>query len=259
MPAVIERMWERIVEAHANFYDFLLWLNEFSVRFFESEFAIETFGENGNIDSVFNTYAFLPYFLLLIGLAIAIFGRRLFSIQKSVFAFVCGFAIGGVYIASAVTQIIGINHFIIGVAMGLVFAVFRTPFYLTVAFSVITYFWYYECVNRLNFGTFFAFVVALILTVLIFMFLLRWLELVGTALFGGYIVSSMLARIIGYSSEEYIVLFRIILFLVAAGGIAVQILWRRKRKNDSALFVRFIKFVKSLIKNKKTRVGASKK
>ena len=39
MPTILAKLWESIVSASANFYDFLLLFNEFSVRFFESEFA----------------------------------------------------------------------------------------------------------------------------------------------------------------------------------------------------------------------------
>lgn len=258
MPTVLEKMWERIVAAQANFYDFVLWLNEFSVRFFESEFAVERFGENAGLDSVIDKYKILPYLLLLLGALIAFFGRRFFSFQKFLLAFVVGFAIGAVYIGPAVTKIVEIDHFIIGVAIGLVASVFRTPLYLTSLFSVLTYVLYYQLVNLLHFGTFFAFLVAFTLTVLIFMFLLKWIELVGTALLGGYVFSAALDLIIPFSEEHHVLIFRLILFTVAALGFIVQFRWSIKKKTDENMLKsilsktkNFLQYVKKSKKSKK--------
>ena len=75
MPSAIAHIWEHIIEASATFYDFILWLNEFSVRFFESEFSKGLFGEGAGFNTVVETYSALPYFLALFGLLEAFFGR----------------------------------------------------------------------------------------------------------------------------------------------------------------------------------------
>ncbi len=251
MPTVLKIMWERIVAAQANFYDFVLWLNEFSVRFFESEFAVERFGENADLVAVIEKYKIIPYLLLIIGVVIAFFGRRFFSVQKFFLAFVFGFAIGAVYIGPSVTKIVEIDHFIIGIAIGLVSSVFRTPFYLISLFSVLSYVLYYQAVNLLHFGAFFAFFVAAILTVLIFVFLLKWIELVGTALLGGYIFAAAVNMIIPFSDEHYTLTFRLILFTVAVLGFIVQLRWRIKKKIDKNTLKSIIAKVKSFLQNLK--------
>lgn len=229
MPTTIARLWERIVEAKATFYEFLLWLNEFSVRFFESDFAVGLFGQNAGIGAVMEKYAWLPYFLMLFALAEAFFGRRFLSTQKFIVAFVVGFAIGAVYVAPTVSSIVEIDNFIIGIAFGIVFAVFRTPLYFATLTSILTYVFYYQLINTLSFVKFWAFIFAVAAVIVVLLFLLKWVELMGTALLGGWIFAASLAFVVKYPEAYADAIFRAVMLVVAILGFTVQLKWKIKK------------------------------
>lgn len=229
MPTTIARLWERIVEAKATFYEFLLWLNEFSVRFFESDFAVGLFGQNAGIGDVMEKYAWLPYFLMIFALAEAFFGRRFLPTQKFIVAFVVGFTIGAVYVAPAVSSIVGIGNFIIGLAFGIVFAVFRTPLYFATFTSILTYVLYYQCINTLSLAKFWAFIFSVAAVIAVVVFLLKWAELMGTALLGGWIFAASFEFVVKYPEAYADVIFQIIMFTVAVLGFTVQLKWKIKK------------------------------
>lgn len=229
MPTTIARLWERIVGAEATFYDFLLWLNEFLVRFFESDFSVGLFGENAGIGSVIEKYVWLPYFLMLFALAEAFFGRRFLQTQKLILAFVFGFAIGAVYVAPIVSSIVEISNLIIGVAFGAVFAVFRTPLYFATFTSVLTYIFYYFCINTLSFSRFLAFIFAVAAVIAVMLFLLKWVELMATALLGGWIFAAALAFVVKYPEAYADVIFRSVMLIIAVLGFVVQLKWKIKK------------------------------
>ena len=228
MPTIISRLWQNVVEAHATFYDFVLWLNEFAVRFFESEFSKGLFGEGATFASVVEKYAFLPYFLMIFGLVEAFFGRRFLKLQKLILGFIVGFAVGTVYIAPMVAAVIPLDHFIIGLALGLVLAVFRSPLYWITLAAVTLYAAYFLFVNNLHFAPFLALIISAVLVVLVFVFLLRWLEYLGTALFGGWIFAASLGLVVSFGAAGTTV--AVISFIIAAHGFAAQYLLDRRRK-----------------------------
>ncbi len=230
MPNVIELLWLGIVEAKANFYDFLLLLNEFSVRFFESEFAVGLFGENGNFAAVAKKYAWLPYFLMGFALLEAFLGRRILKVQKLVLALIVGFSIGTVYIAPPVSAIVNIDHFIIGLAFGAVVAVFKTPLYYALVTSILMYFFYFQCMNLLNFTKFWSLAVSAFAVILILVFLMKWVELIGTSLVGGWLFSASLALVADFPPQHAVLIGRIIIFTLAALGFLVQFKYRKRKK-----------------------------
>ncbi len=236
MPIILANLWESIREASANFYDFLLLLNEFSVRFFESSFAVSLFGQDASFTSVIEKYTWLPFLLIILSLLEAFFGRKLLAGLKLLIGFVVGFSIGAVYIAPLVSAIIALDHFTIGLAFGVVIAVFKTPLYYTIVTSVLLYISYYQFVNTLHFTRFWAFAFSAIIVILILLFLLKWVEYIGTALIGGWVFAAVLALIIDFPADSSRLLFNIIFYGLAALGFLVQLKQRqikllKKRQN----------------------------
>ncbi len=229
MPTTLASLWESIIEARANFYDFLLLLNEFSVRFFESDFAISLFGQNASFTSVFNKYIWLPFLLILFSLAEAFYGRRLLPILKLLIGFITGFSIGAVYIAPLVSRVIDLDHLTIGIAFGIVVAVFKTPLYYTIVTSVLFYIFYAQFINLLNFSKFWAFAFSAIAVILVLLFLLKWVEYIGTALIGGWLFAATLALIIKLPLEDTGALFKVLHYGISALGLLVQLKLRKIR------------------------------
>ncbi len=230
MPTIISRLWESIIEARASIYDFILWLNEFAVHFFESEFATGIFGKGADFETVLHRFAALPYFVMLFALLEAFFGRRFLKAQKFVFGFIVGFAIGAVYIAPEVTSIVPLAHSIIGIAFGIVFALFRSPLYFIVFSFVGTYSFYYLFINVLSFSKFWALVCAVAAVVLLVIFLLKWLEFLGTAFLGGWIFAASLSWVIPFPDAASTILMTVIACVLALLGFTVQYLMYRHKK-----------------------------
>lgn len=230
MPTILSRLWQNIIEAHANYYDFVLWLNEFAVRFFESEFSKGLFGEGASFASVIEKYNLLPYLLMLIGLLETFFGRRFIRIQKLILGFIVGFAVGTVYIAPVVASIIPLDHFVIGLALGVVFAFFRSPLYWIALAGISVYTVYFVLVNHLHFVSALALIVSVAIAVLMFVFLIKWLEYIGTSLLGGWIFAASLSLVVDFDGGAHSTAVIVIALILAAHGVVVQYLLDRHRK-----------------------------
>ncbi len=242
MPNIFSRLWSAIIYAEANIYDFLLLLTEFSVRFFKSEFAIGLFGENADFSTVIQKFAWLPFALMLFGLLEAFFGRKFLSSQKLLLGFIIGFAIGTVYIAPQISKIIAIDHMVIGIALGIVIAVFKTPLYFITLSSALLYTFYYMLINVMSFSIFFALTVGAVATILTLLFLLKWVELVGTAFIGAWIFAASSSLIISYPEDHALLIARIIIAVIAILGFIVQLKSKNKKK-------RLLKLKKALFKS----------
>ena len=230
MPTIIVKLWENIYEANEPLRYFLMLLDEFAIRFYESEFAVGVLGDNANFDVALEKFAALPFLFMLLALLEAFLGTKIIKFQKLLLGFAVGFSIGTFYIAPVVSNIVPLDHFVIGLAFGIVLAFFRSPLYFVTLASAITCFFYYHCVNLLHFGKFWALLVAAVIVVLVFIFLLKWVELVGTSLLGGWLFSLALSLVIGYPERSADVIIAIIAILVAAGGLALQIRMYLKTK-----------------------------
>ncbi len=230
MPTILENLWQSIIDASANLYDFLLLLNEFSVRFFESEFAVGLFGENATFNSVIDKYLWLPFLLMALSLTETFFGRRLLPALKLLIGFVTGFSIGAVYIAPQISRIVELDHLLVGLAFGIVIAVFKTPLYYTVLTSVLLYLFYYQLVNTLGFVRFWALAVSALAVILILLFLLKWVEYIGTSVIGAWLFAASLSLAVDFSQGSSAVLFKILYISLAVLGFLVQLKFRKIKK-----------------------------
>ncbi len=228
---ILSQIWEHVIEAKATVDTLGYLLGEFAIRFFESDFAIGLFGTGATFETVKEKYALLPYLLMLFGLLEAFFGRRFFKTQKFFFGFIVGFAIGAVYVAPEISNIVQISPVVIGLAFGIVLALFRSPLYWTTLGFTVFYLIYYRLINNLGFVKFIAVAVSLLLAAFILIFLVRWVELVGTSLLGGWIFASVLMWNTDFSDTSKSVIITVVTVIIGILGFAVQFIHdRRVRK-----------------------------
>jgi hypothetical protein len=224
----LSQLWELVKQGTATFETLGYLLNEFAIRFFESNFAINLFGVGANFDTVKEKYAMLPYILMIFGLVEAFFGRRFLKTQKFLFGFIVGFSLGVVYVATELSYIVGISPVVIGLALGIVLALFRSPFYWVVVTSTVFYIIYYQFVSNFGFVRFFGVLISVLLVAFIIVFLTKWLELVGTAILGAWIFASVLSWGVSFPEDNKKAIVTVITVIVAILGFTVQFIHDRQ-------------------------------
>ena len=227
---VFSKLWELFADAKATTETLGYLVNEFAIRFFESDLAVNLFGMNATFETVKERYALLPYLLMLFGLLEAFFGRRFIKTQKLFFGFIVGFAIGAVYIAPEVSYVGGLSPAIIGLAFGIVLALFRSPLYFATVTFTVFYLFYYQMVNRLGFVKFISLVLCALIAAFVVIFLLRFLELVGTAMLGGWIFAGVLSWGVKFSPANKEAIITVITVIIAIIGFTVQFVYERRMR-----------------------------
>lgn len=185
--------------------------------------------------------AVLPYILILLSLVVAFFGKKIMAIIKFTAFFVFGFALG----LHFVTPWIGYTIDVPGWVCGLVIAIVAATLYRTVymaayilAGSYCLYMVFYNgfyAIPRPEFSGYRAAISLLfvLIAVLLALFVRKYIEMLGTAVLGGYFVALVFRtlifdyRTVFLASMPKLATF-IITFAIAIPAFIVQFRTRRK-------------------------------
>lgn len=193
----------------------------------------------GFVDPV---YGLLPYIFIFLSLIVAFFGKKILGILKFLAIFVTGFIFGAYFITPVFADLISVPSWVWGLVIGIVAAVLYRFVYYTLYGVSMVYIVYVLCYTGFTLSPLaensssraviclgIALVVALILYVL-----MRYIEMMGTAILGGYLVYLTVdLMLVDFDSLEFIsaapwVAPLVIIFVVALPGFMVQFKTRKR-------------------------------
>ena len=207
--------------------------------FFNQILAIDVVANvQGMIDGVL---ASIPYgkaiVLMVIGLIIALFGKRLLGVLKFVAAVVVGFGVGALYLAPYVTFV---PEWVVGIVAAVVFALLFKVVYIVGLVALTGYSVYWTCFTAAVLPSVLAFTkgnmifsaVAAVVAIVLVLVLLKFVEKVYTAVAGAYLIVVQLIKIwdprsLGVLVANDLILF-IIMGVIALIGLIIQIKTRKR-------------------------------
>ena len=161
---------------------------------------------NGDVQSIWATLknfaypvmAFVPYALMLAGLIVAFFGKKMSGILKFIALFIVGFALGVHFLVPVMPPEAPIPAWIIGLVVAIVAAVLSKFLFVTTCSAVTLYSVYRLCYHGffLDYQADFsagkaitAIAVAVIVLILVLVFF-KYVEMLIYSAFGAYMVTS---------------------------------------------------------------------
>ncbi len=181
----------------------------------------------------------LPFILIGIYVIIALTGKRIIVPLRFVAFFLLGFFLGVYSLSPIMLEVMpAMPGWVIGLVTGVVAAVLAKFIYFILLGAVMAYSTYMVCYLGLLpwVGTFMAenwiigVVVAVLATVALF-FVLKYFEMAGTAMLGGYGIATVIGRMCDYGKvfegKEWIMVL-IITLSVALIGLFVQFKTRKR-------------------------------
>ncbi len=142
-------------------------------------------------------YAVVPYVLILLSLSISFFGRKMMPVLKFVFFFVIGFALGVHFITPLLGRVVAVPGWVCGLVIGVVSAVIYRFLYMGAYAVACLYSVYILCysgfyispaVEHSTGRALLCLGISAVAVILAFM-LRKYLEMLGTAMLGGYLVA----------------------------------------------------------------------
>lgn len=237
-----------------NFFDFFAAVKEARFGFSEIWQAVVelyySITQNSDISSIWTALMnflepfmiFVPYIIIALMIVVSFFGKKIIAVLKFTTFFVVGFALGVYFIPPLLVDVITIPGWISGLVIGILAAVLYRFIYITSFAVSCAYSVYLLC-----YGAFFldgtlaeysldkslvSLVVAVLVTVVAF-FIRKYVEMIGTALLGGYLCALTVRNLIfDYRTLEFLdgigwVMTLAIVLVIAIPGAIFQI---KKRK-----------------------------
>ena len=142
-------------------------------------------------------YAAVPYILILLSLIVAFFGKKVMPVLKFVFFFVIGFALGVHFITPLLGRVVTVPGWVCGLVIAVVSAVVYRFLYMAsyaIACLYSVYILFYSgfyispVIEHTTARALFCLGIAAVAVILAFM-LRKYLEMLGTAMLGGYLVA----------------------------------------------------------------------
>ena len=147
--------------------------------------------------------AFLSWVLLFACLSIAFFGHKMIGLLKFVFFFMFGFVLGAHLIAALLPADLAIPPWLVGLIIGLVVSVLYRFSYIALYGMTCCYSVYILCYNGFYINAspaqytagkaLVSFIIALVVTAIAFV-LIKHIEMVGTAILGGWLSTVAIIR-----------------------------------------------------------------
>ena len=234
VPFDFSSFFTNIMEAK---YDFAA-IGEWVASVYETVVANATILDiwNDGMSSLSFLAPYLSVLFLLGSLSVAFFGKRLAEPVKFISIFVIAFCLGVCYISPLLDPFVELPHWIMGLIVAAVSAVLYKFIYVALVAFVIGYSAYMIVLRPdvltpfLGGNTTAALVVAVI--VLLTVFLLRkYTEIIGFALFGGWLTALSIRGLYDYSvllGENGYILVIILTLLVAVPGFIIQLRMRKR-------------------------------
>lgn len=187
-------------------------------------------------------YSVVPYLLIILSVAIAFFGKKMMPVIKFAAFFTLGFVLGVYYITPLLNNILTIPPWICGLVIAIVSAVLYRFLYFAAYAVAVGYSVYIVCysgfyltpaVDYTAGKSLVCLVIALAAVVLTFI-LMKYVEMLGTSLLGGYLVALVVRGFI-YEYRQLPFLQStpwlgalIITLVIAIPGFIVQVKTRRR-------------------------------
>ena len=183
-------------------------------------------------------WAYRYIVLMVLALVVALFGKRMFGLLKFLGGFFAGFCVGVVFLAPKLTFL---PSYVTGAVIGLVVALLMKFLYYVIVVAGVGYSAYYVAFSAavlpavFNFtkgNLLFSAIVAVVAVVLVLV-LLKWVEMLGTALVGAYVLTYALTfvydvRTIGFLANYGDIPLYVIMGVVALVGFIIQVKTRKK-------------------------------
>lgn len=176
--------------------------------------------------------AVIPY-LAVVFLALALvetfFGAKLMTLQKLIASFVGGFVVGVHWISPIVDTVFVVAPWIVGLVIGAVALILFNFCYFVFIIGVAGYPVYYLCYNAAAIPQLTGFTkenmifsaIAAAVAVIIVCLLLKYVEIVGTSLLGGYFSALCIKTMYDFTTLEFLQGYETISFYVVIGVIAL--------------------------------------
>ena len=185
---------------------------------------------------------FLPYIGIALALIVAFAGKRLFSVLRFLAFFSFGFVLGVHFLTPLISVPLPmIPTWVIGLVTGIVAAVLSKLLYFLAYIGVAFYAVYYICLNGtvipaiapFTQGNYIVAIVAGAVAVVVVLLLRKFIEMLGTAMLGGWGVASVVLGIWNYTAlpvfvgREWLGVL-VATLIVALVGFVVQFKTRRR-------------------------------
>jgi len=201
-----------VKEAEFGFYE--IW--EYVVNLYYSISQLPEMVEiwNGFRSFIDPFYSVVPYILIVLALIVAFFGKKIIGLIKFVACAFVGFFAGMYFVHPLITDLITIPSWITGIVVAIVAAVLYRFLYLAayaIGFGYCAYILCYtgfylrgEEVVHTDSMAIVCLAIAVGVVVLLFIFR-KYVEMLGTAILGGYLVSYIIrCMIYDYKALEFV-------------------------------------------------------
>ena len=182
------------------------------------------------------------YIMLALALIEAFFGKKLLTFQKFVICFVLGYAIGVHYVTPFVHNVFLIRSWIVGLVVGAVAAILCKVIYFLAVVLAAGYSTYIVCfrgmllpvLTQYTQGRVLWSLIVAVVAVVILLFILKYVEMLGTSVLGGWIAVRSLNTAVAFTSWSWlsgatgVVVYWVLVGVVSLLGVAVQ--WRTRRR-----------------------------
>ena len=187
-------------------------------------------------------YAVLPYILILLALTVSFFGKKIIAVLKFLFFFVLGFSLGLHFITPWIGLTVDVPGWVCGLVIAIVAATLYRTLYMVAYVAAGGYCLYmvfyngFYAIPRPEFNGYRAIIslVFVVLAVLLTLLVRKYIEMLGTAILGGYFVALILrAFIFDYRTLSFIAATPklgtlVITLIIAIPAFIVQFRTRRK-------------------------------
>ena len=186
-------------------------------------------------------WAYRFYAFMLLAIIVAFFGKRLLGLLKFLGAFALGFCAGESLLAPMISFIPDNWAWVIGLVVGLVAALLIKFLYYVIVIVGVGYGAYFcaysatylpQVFNFTKGNWIYALIVAAVAIILVLL-LLKWLEMLGTSVLGGYWFALSLASVYNICTLPFLANYGVIPHYVVMGivaliGFIIQIKTRKK-------------------------------
>ena len=188
------------------------------------------------MDIIRPLYVSVMTVLVILSVLIALFGKKMMAVLKFIFFLVIGFFLGMHYVASAIPPEIAIPPVIIGFIVGLISAVLYRFLYVALYATVVGYGTYAFLYNGsviheemvYNLGKSAVCLICAIVVVVVALIFKKYIEMLGTALLGGWLAVKLFDLTILPFSGGNLIAIMVPALIIAAVGTVVQIKTRRR-------------------------------
>lgn len=199
--------------------------------------TIETLKANTAISSLWEAglsaiASILPYLAVVfvaLSLIETFFGKKLLTIQKVLGSFVVGFVLGVQYVSPIVDKVLVIQPWITGLVVGAVALILYKLIYIVAVIACAGYPVYFICytaaylpeVTGYTKGNMMYSGIAAAVAIVIVLLLLKYVEILGTAVLGAYFTTLCIKTMYDFTALEFLKGYESLSFYVVFGFIAL--------------------------------------